>query len=334
MIHDFGSVTLKSGETVEVGCVQGPELAWAERIEKLLGHKGDVWRAQNSEILRNDVGIEAYFYILHRDGVPFSNIMTVEVNGVGILGHVWTDPEDRRKNATTLLMERQMAHFRERGGKALFLGTGFDSPPYHIYERFGFRGIEDHSGSMDYYASSKSIFEGWYFAPGPAELEPLSWKHWPASPALFLGAFPGVVRSAPMKLIGRRSTEGRLLPLLRELADGKPARAVALRSRETTAVLGMAVWDWDPLWRDACLVDVYCHPDHWSRADELLAALELPQAARYVAYTDPECAMKCELFRRAGFRSVVTLPQWTPGDSANTHRVDVTLLEKAGAVTT
>lgn len=330
VFFDFGVVTLKDGEKVSVGCVRGPDLDWVERVEKLLGHKAEGVRAQNSAMLREETGVEAYFYILHRGGVPFSNIMTAELDGVGILGHVWTYPEDRRKHATTLLMERQMAHFRERGGRALYLGTGFDSAPYHIYEGFGFRGVEDKSGQMDYYAFSRAEFESWYFAEGAVEVQTLNWRHWPASPALFLGDYPGVVRCAPLKLVGRHSTEGRLSGLLRELSEGKAARAVALVQLETTAVVGMAVWGWDSLWRDVCVVDVYCHPVYWGRADELLRALNLPEAERYVAYVDATCGEKEGVLVRAGFRPCASLPGWAPADVANTGRVDVQLYEKAG----
>jgi len=328
MFHELGSVTLKTGETVEIGCVQGPELAWAERVEKLLGHKNESWRAQNSHLLRNDAGVEAYFYILHRAGLPFANIMTVELNGVGILGHVWTNPDDRRKGAIALLMERQMDHFRARGGRALYLGTGFNGPPYRIYESFGFRGIEDRSGVMEYYATSKMEFEAWYFKREEADIQPLNWRHWPASPALFAGDFPGVVRCAPLKMIGRYSTEGYLLDLLRAQSREEPPRAMALTRPETGAVAGMAVWDLDPLWGDACSVDVYCHPNYWGQANDLLDALCLAPGSRYIAYTDATCPEKRDALIRAGFHVMATLPGWVPRDAANSGRVDVTVMER------
>ncbi|HAA73566.1 TPA: hypothetical protein DCE37_00380 [Candidatus Latescibacteria bacterium] len=40
---------------------------------------------------------------------------------VGLFGHVFTKPEERRKGAANALME----DFRQRGGKALYLGTGY-----------------------------------------------------------------------------------------------------------------------------------------------------------------------------------------------------------------
>ncbi len=60
MYNHLDDILLKSGESVEMGVVIPPDLGWAERIEKLLHHKGDPWNWQNSEVLRFNVGIEVY----------------------------------------------------------------------------------------------------------------------------------------------------------------------------------------------------------------------------------------------------------------------------------
>ena len=99
MYEQLAAITLKDGEQVEVGCVEGPDLEWAERVEALLGHKGPLRLWQNAEVVRRELGIEGRFYLLHRQGEPLANIMTVAHKGVGYLGHVWTRPEDRRKGA-------------------------------------------------------------------------------------------------------------------------------------------------------------------------------------------------------------------------------------------
>ncbi|MBA2481663.1 MAG: GNAT family N-acetyltransferase, partial [Planctomycetes bacterium] len=216
MYTQLASVTLKSGERVECGVVRGPAAEWAQRVEKLLMHKGDVWNWQNTELLTTDVGVEAYFYILHRSGVPFANIMTVELKGVGLFGHVWTDPADRGQGASSAIMAEQMKHFRARGGKALYLGTEHGSVAYRMYAKQGFVGIEDRSGYMTCTAGPLERFEAEYFAKGPAKVSALDWRHWPTASALFAGAFPGVVRSSNLRLHGRTLTEGPFLPVIRE----------------------------------------------------------------------------------------------------------------------
>ena len=64
------------------------------------------------------------------------------------------------------LMACLMEHFRQRGGQALFLGTGYDTPPYHIYRVNGFAGVEPESGYMDYYSTSQDEFERGLFRAG------------------------------------------------------------------------------------------------------------------------------------------------------------------------
>ena len=332
MYEELGETTLKWGETVQTGMVVAPDLEWAERIERVLAHKGEPWNWQISQALRSKLGIEVRFYLLHRQGRPISNVMTAELAGVGVLGHVWTEPEERKKGAMSQLMALQMEDFRTRGGKALFLGTACGSAPYRIYERFGFRSVEDGSGYMEYYAASREEFEAAYFAKGEAEIGALDWPHWPASPALFMAGFPGVVRCAPMKLFGRASTEGPFLSLLcdetQRREERKGPRSFALQSKGSGAVVGLTVWGHDPLWPDTCLVDVYCHPDYWDRASDLLAALALPDADRYVAYGDPTCAAKIEVLKVAGFREAATLSNRLAADAAKADFADVIAFER------
>jgi GNAT superfamily N-acetyltransferase len=172
MFADLGKVVLKNGEEVQAGVVAGPDTEWAERVEALLKHKGDPWNWQNARVLRDDVGIDARFFLLHRDGQPFANIMTAERRGVGILGHVWTRPEDRKQGAASALMGLSLSDFRTRHGRALFLGTGFDSPAYHLYSKHGFTALEDRSGAMAYHSESKEQFDDSYFKKGPTSIEP------------------------------------------------------------------------------------------------------------------------------------------------------------------
>ncbi len=331
MYQKLGSITLKSGEPVEAGVIQGPDMAWAERLEKLLCHKGDPWNWQNTQVLERDLGIDAFFYVLHRNGKPLANIMTIEQQGIGLFGHVWTVPEDRQKGASSALMALQMQHFADRGGQALFLGTGYDSVAYHMYSRFGFQSVEAQSGYMAYYGKSQADFEGRYFAPPPAAadvlIQPVQWTHWPLSAALFLGDFPGVVRSVRMQIFGRASSEGGLLSLLLEneahQQQAQEATTVVLQNRVTGAVVGLATYTWHPVWPDTYLADIYYHPAYAAYAPALLDALSLPTEQRVVAYADAEHANKIAMLTQAGFQSVTYLPSWLVADKATQQRVDV-----------
>lgn len=330
MYQSLGNISLKSGEQVEAGVVRGPDSAWTERLVGLLAHKGDPWNWQNAQVLEQDLGLAVNFYILHRGAVPFANIMTVEQAGVGHFGHVWTEPADRQQGASSQLMRLQMQDFVDRGGRALFLGTGVDSVPFRMYASFGFQGIEPGSGYMAFYSQSQAEFEASYFAPGPVTIQPLAWPHWSASAPLFLGDFPGLIRCAPLQLFGRSSTEGPLLDALlaatQRQAAGEPLQVLALQNQATGAVVGLAAWNWHPVWPETVLVDCYCHPAYWRHADDLLQALPLPAAVRRVAYVDGGHAVKATCLAAAGFQPVATLPQWLAADALQSAWVDVTVL--------
>jgi hypothetical protein len=333
MYERLDMVRLKSGEAVELGVVIGPDLDWADRIdEDLLGHKGPAWRWGNRQVLTEELDLEAYFYILHREGVPFANVMNIEYQGIGILGHVFTKPEDRRQSACSRVFEQLMPHFRDRGGRALFLGTGYNSPPYHIYHSFGFEGIEPTSGTMAYYTNFQATFEEAFFTDGPVAVERLGTSHYPVAPALFVGDRPGIVRSTTMRLFGRSSSEGPLIPLLRDelerIAGDKPVRTAVLKQQETEAVVGLATYSWDAVWPGTCVVDVYCHPNFWGQAGDLLAHIDFPKMHRYVVYCDAGFEEKEQVLTKAGYQRVATLGEWAPADRAVSRFVDVGVWEK------
>lgn len=297
----------------------------------LLSHKGDPWNWQNKQVLKRDLSLDALFYLLHRDGAPFANIMTIEVAGVGIFGHVWTQPADRQQRASSSLMALQMADFHQRGGQALFLGTGYESVAFKMYERFGFRSVEPQSGYMSYYAGLQEAFENRYFAQSRAHVVPLDWCHWPSAVALFLGDWSGLIRCAPLQLIGRQSSEAAFLPLLiaAEERNHSP-QAMVLQQPRTNAVVGFTTWTWHPIWPETCLFDIYCHPQYWDQAGMLLDALQLPDADRHVAYGDPSCPDKHQLLIHAGFGQVTRLPERLSVDVAKTNWIDTIVFERSG----
>lgn len=343
MYTSLGTVTLRTGERVEAGVVKGPDAEWAGRLARLLWHKGDPWNWQNAQCLERDLGVEVYFHVLHRDGAPLANIMAIEHNGVGHFGHVWTEPADRRKGASKALMALQMAYFQERGGRALFLGTGYDSVAYHIYRSYGFDSIAPPSGYMAYYAAGADAFYAEYFAPftdgQAAERQPtlarLAWQDWVAATPLLIGDFRGMIRCAPWGMVGRHSPEGYLLPaLLKEqklAARNAPPQTWVLRHPHTAAVVGIAAWNEHPLWPDTCLVDLYCHPDYWGEAERLWHALDVPQMARVITYVDDSDRYKIDLFMAQTFTPIATLPNFVARDTAGTTLVDVTVLQRNGS---
>ncbi len=332
MIELLDLITLKDGEQVEASVVKGPEPDWAPRIGPMLQHKGEPWNWQVAQVLERDLDLEAYFYILHRGDMPFANIMTIEADGVGIFGHVWTEPDDRRKGASSRLMALQMEDFARRGGRALFLGTEYDSVAYKMYQRFGFERVEPESGYMTYYSGSEQTFNGEMFRASPVDVEALVWHHWPMMQPLFMGGWPGAVRMIAFGLKGRMIAEEEPLVMIqtnqqREMR-GETPNTFALRSRASQAVVGVASLNWHPLWQTGYLLDIYCHPDFWNRAPALIDALEFATGAPVMVYGDSTCPQKIDLLKQHGFTQQASLPHWINIDTAKSVKADLIVLTK------
>ncbi len=333
----LGTVTLKDGEKVEAGLVDCPDIEWADRVEALLGHKGEVWQWQNRCCARQDLGIDARYYLLHREGVPFANMLTATFKGVGHFGHVFTQPEDRRKGAAHQLMGLLMEDFRKRDGHALFLGTGFDSAAYHIYRRHGFESLEPGSGQMEYYAGGDGeSFREMYFAKGSERSLTLapSWRHWPASEALFTSTFEGVVRCPSLGLLSRASTEGPFLPVLQRAQKaselGLPGDMAITERTQTGAVVAVARCSGHPLWPGKLLIDLYGHPGAQQEMIDCLNALQDADGGRRVdqagcvSYSDGNPA-RDEALAAVGFRSTAKLDNWLAGPRSAQAPVQVTV---------
>jgi len=310
MVEELGPVRLKNGAEASFAIVHGPDAAWADRLEPMLAHKGEPWTWQNRTLLREPTGLDARFHVLHRAGRPFAHLMVVGHGGVGLLGHVWTDPAERGAGASSVLMELALARFRTEGGLALALGSEPDSAAFHYYRRRGFEPVAPGSGYMLLCPGGEAAFRSVWFK-GDARVAPLDWPDWPAAAPLCLGDFPGRIRLAATGLVGRLSSEGAFLPVLRRQAErraaGAPDCAVVLRS-DRGAVLGFATRLPDPLWPDRDLLDLYCHPPAWNRAGELLAALAPNPGRAAAAYVDDPA--KASALAAAGWRRTARLPDW------------------------
>jgi len=296
----LGTATLKTGQEMEIGVVRGPDQEYADRIREFLGHKPESFKRHIALSLAGPLEeLETRFYVGRLGSHLITQVMTVEYAGVGLLGHVFTRPEHRRKGACRAVMARQMEDFRRRGGQFLLLGTGFESPPYWIYMSFGFRSVTDGSGLMRYAASED--FEARWFAPAPARLVPVKWRHWPTLSALFAQGEGPYLRNVALGILGQRNFEGGFLDLREALQAPNPLHQAQLLESETGAVVGCAtIWP-DPQWPGTYLLDVFVHPNFESRLPDLLSALG-PVDAKVLAYAEASAAAKHAALEGAGFR--------------------------------
>ncbi|MGD8238366.1 MAG: hypothetical protein PVH68_07440, partial [Armatimonadota bacterium] len=101
-------VTLKSGEGMEVVRVTAPDARFRDRVLPFLGHKGEPWEWPLRLALDADPAVadlSTHFYLGLVGDTVVGNITHVEKleRPVGILQHVFTPPEQRRKGICTAL---------------------------------------------------------------------------------------------------------------------------------------------------------------------------------------------------------------------------------------
>ena len=316
MFTHLGQVTLASGEELALGCVTCPDPSWGAQVIPLLGHKSRESRESREHFEQAFAGplddLDTRFYVGTIGGIAVTNVMIVgalrPTGGIGILGHVFTRPEHRQKGAYGALMAAQMAHVRETGYRVLCLGTGFETHPYWIYHKHGFRSIDGTSGKMKWLADPAAEDDA--FAPATVRVRPMRWDDW--APLELLTYQPlrpdePLPRSTLFALKGQGSVEGPFQTLQRRRRRSERIVAVVLET-EHGATVGWAALQPDPFaFGDALQLDFYVHHAFVAKAPQLLEALPLSGSARVNAYTT-EGSYRDAVLRRAGFRENATLP--------------------------
>ncbi len=325
MYSRIADETLKSGELMEVGVVLGPDNNHSEKIKPFLSHKPGVWGWHIEKSLKEGLdGLETRYYIGMLDGAIISSIMTVESHQTGILAHVFTNPDQRRKGACDHLMRHLMADFRTRGGGQLVLGTGFDSPPYWIYHKYGFRCLYPGTGDMRY--ATETDFDLRHFTCETSRVIELGWKDWPRLNALCAAPGQDIVRGVSWGIIGQINFEGGFLDMKRALETDEGTQARLLES-ENGSVVGFASVSPDRRWGgDTFILDCFSHSNYNGELGRLLEAFQLP-SGKIQAYADADGKDKIQTLQEAGFELEATLERQMMWRG---ERLDVLLMSRFG----
>ena len=307
----LGEATLTTGAPMEIGVIQGPDAEWRDRIVPFLDHKGPDFNAHTRAALEGRLDdLETRFYIGHLDGRPITHVMIVGARGVGILGHVYTLPEERRKGAYAALMPVQMADIARQGYRVLCLGTGFESHPYWIYHAHRFRSIGPGRGQMKWLAHPGAEAE--CFAPASVRVRDARWDDWgwmdllgmqppdaedelPRAPALGLKDY-GSLEGPWCAFQWRRQRDPRIQARVLETDDGR--------------TVGWCILAPDTRWfADTWVLDVYVHPNFRREAARLLEGLTWPERP-VAAYLSCPRGWRAEILRQLQFEPIATLSHW------------------------
>lgn len=315
MYTSIADKTLRTGETLEIGVVlapgdnRAPGDDRAPLVRPILAHKSSNEQWHLDEVFAGRVGpLETRFYLGRLQDRSVCNIMVSEHEGIGILSHVYTVPEHRRKGIARLVMTGQMADFKARNGRYLTLSTGFDSHPYYLYHGFGFRSVVPASGHMKYMGTA--AFEAEHFRveeAGEARVISGDWKHWPSLNVLCAQDGPPYLRNVGLGHIGPRMFEGAYLGLMKQTREEDDVR-VRLVVTERGAVAGYATLVPDTRWRGkTLLLDLTVHSAFKARLKPLLESFTLPAGRKVLCHVEPDDGSKTAALQDAGFIHEATL---------------------------
>lgn len=303
MEKTLAEVTLKSTEPMRIVRTTAPEPAWTDRIMPFLHHKGETWlepmrKAYNEGLDR----LEMHNYMgLLDSGDIVGNINTFEHQGVGILAHVFTPDHQRRKGICTHIIHALRDDFVSRGGRAMFLGTGHDTPPYHIYETVGFRGRGD-SGKMTWLVDE--TFDESYFALDDVvttSVRDTRWEDWPKLEALYAVAGQWQLKSCYLQLMGHTGFEGPYLTMRKEMQAGTIGDVKVMQT-DSGAIVGHAMLATQPLWKGRALVlELMVHANFYPIATDLISAMTIPVGVKVQAFCDERASDKMAALEHAGF---------------------------------
>lgn len=296
MTRHLKDTELRTGDVLEIGVIECPDVEHAEELSLFYAHKEEHWLWQIEASLRRPMDdLETRYYVGRASGDLAGAVCAYESNGVGIFSHVYTEPRWRGRGIASRITSALMPDFAARGGRFLALGTDFGSQAYRIYERAGFKSVSPESGTMVWEARPGSFQE--YFEPQQCRSVEIAWHHWPLLCALMTTEAGGIYA----KNWYQRPWiwfENDFLLVMQQQARGE-LRGRILQGDQGRA-LGFAFLSLRWPGQDEWQLTIYAYPGFWDQAGLLLEDLgTLPPRTRCYADSTTE---RFDLLTSVGFR--------------------------------
>lgn len=292
--------TLRTGENLNICVVKAPDDQYQDLVRPIISHKHDNEQWHLDEVFADRVeSLETRFYLGLLENRTVCNIMVSEHSAAGIVSHVYTKPEHRRKGIARLVMTEQMEDFRARAGQFLALTTGYDTTPYFMYQSFGFQGVIVGTGHMKYMRDAQ--YETDQYKLTSARVIPADWTNWPALNVFCAKADLAPLRNIALGHLGPRMFEGAYISLMRQLRGSQETQAY-LVVNSFGAVVGYATLVPDTRWMSQLyLLDLFVHPTYSDYCRNLMQAFSLPADRKIQCHVASDDFAKIEVLSEAGF---------------------------------
>ena len=324
MSDQLPTVTLKSGEKMEVLRVEAPCGEWGERIVDFMyirhvQYANCSWHRNCARVVTGE------FAPVSRD-VFFVGLLDGEIVGtcwygrpvdtldLATFGRVVTAALQRRKGISAALCAAAVEDFRALGGWAMHLGTGRQNPARFIYERLGFRhyNFEENAGTVMRLVlhGEYDRLEEDYYEPGqPVAVQPLHWGDL-ARAELLMNLPHWFVKDHTFGVYANTPYEGQFFEVMEHVADCGET-GLALRTSDDR-LAGMAYTA--PTRAGAGVqnhlrvLEFVVHPAYADNAPQLIAAAAIDSpAGKLLAYSSALDEARSAALEEAGFVREATL---------------------------
>lgn len=292
-----------------------PPLEGTDLLE-LLRHKGSPW----VEDIRNRAqaeypGSEDHFLVACAHGRLAAHVWYTTAAAdrrLGLLGHVYTRPEDRRKGLSARLMRTAMADFLGRGGRVMQL---FTSTPYTVpfYEKLGYQDVYSNrvyhqtDWYMRYPVDSQAVFGEW-FSPGDCRMRDLAPGDLPKFCLLYNLQYATKLKDWAQGIGLGLEAEYAFIHTIRRTAKNE---AVCCVLENDQTIVGIAAMVEHGFAHQSHLAAVDCcvHPHFQAHAKELIdgCLARRDELAVEIVYAMCADAQKSRLLKQLGFREKATL---------------------------
>lgn len=283
----------------------------------LLRHKGSPW----IEEIRNRIegkyaeSVDRFLVALAGDRLVAHVWYTVSAADarLGLLGHVFTRPDYRRRGISTRLMQAAMADFLDRGGVMMQL---FTSTPHTVpfYEKLGYENLcgsqvlHETDWSMRYPVDSQAVLKQW-FAPSRCRLRRITSGDLPPYCLLYNLEFRSRLKDWAQGVGSGLEAEFTFLRSWGKISRGEGVCCV-LENGETIVGIGSLIRNDFAHQSHLAAIDCYVHPAFASKTRELIDAClgcreELGVEIVYAMGVDEG---KRRTFHGLGFQPLAVLP--------------------------
>lgn len=287
-------------------------------LVSLLWHKGSPWVEDIRRRVEGEMGgADDHFFVALCEGqMVATSWYTVSESDpkLGLIGHIYTQPEYRRRGISLRLVQAAMADFLERGGQVMQL---FTSTPYTVplYERLDYENLHasrvyhETDWYMRYPAGCGDLVASW-FGPSPCRIRPLAGGDLPQYSLLYNLEHVSVLKDWAQCIGMGLEAEFAMINSLQRMSKGESV-CLALENDQTVVGIASLMRAPFPHHSHVAAVDFYVHPEFASKTAKLLDAClawreELGAEIVYAMRVDES---KRGVLERLGFRTKAVLPR-------------------------